>query len=103
MSDHTTPQVRVTPFGAPATAALAEAIEAAKGDDPLAPVTVIVASNVVGLSSRRILGARGGLANVDFVTPFRLAQLVGAGVVGGTPLTNAVLAAAVRAVLRDDP
>ncbi|HVF33340.1 MAG TPA: PD-(D/E)XK nuclease family protein, partial [Acidimicrobiales bacterium] len=44
------------------------------------------------------------LANVSFVTPFRLAELFGAAQMGDRrPLTNPVLAAAVRAVLASAP
>ncbi len=99
--------VRPVAYGRPATVALAEAIAAAKQRHPLDPVTVVVASNLAGLSVRRLIGGGtvgdGGLANVSFVTPFRLAELVGGDAVGGYPLTNAVLAAAARSVLRDDP
>ena len=54
-----------------------------KAGDPLAPVTVIVPSNFAGLSLRRMLAGadaddgRVGIANVDFVTPYRLAELLG--------------------------
>ncbi|MDP6492841.1 MAG: hypothetical protein QGI28_05340, partial [Acidimicrobiales bacterium] len=53
-----------TAYGAPATVALADAIAAAKGDDLLAPVTVVVPSNLVGVSARRTLaaGSPAGLA-----------------------------------------
>ena len=48
----------------------------------LAPVTVVVPSNFAGLTARRLLGAGvvgiGGIANVSFVTPFRLAELLAA-------------------------
>jgi len=101
------PTVQVVGFGRPATAALAEAIEAAKASHPLDPVTVLVASNLAGLSVRRLVGGGTvggrGFANVSFVTPFRLAELLGAESVAGLPLTNAVLAAAAREVLRDEP
>ncbi len=103
-----TPAVRAVPFGRPATEALATAISAAQEGHPLDPVSVVVPSNLAGLSARRTIasGLLGGtgLANVSFVTPFRLAELLGAGQVGGRrPLTNPVLAAAVRATLRDEP
>jgi RecB family exonuclease len=107
--------VEVVGFGRPATAALARRIAAAKGAagaHPLDPVTVIVPSNTAGLSARRLLATGdpvGGLApvnlaNVDFVTPFRLAELLGSPHMGDRrPLTNPVLAAAVRAVLASTP
>ena len=72
-------------YGRPATAALAQSIADAQASGPLEPVTVIVSSNFVGLSVRRLLGggvlandaaAHRGLANVSFVTPFRLVELI---------------------------
>jgi ATP-dependent helicase/nuclease subunit B len=94
--------------GRPATEALVRALERAKGSSPLAPVTVVVGSNFVGLSLRRLLG-RGelggrGLVNVSFLTPFQLVELL-APVPRDQrrPLTNPVLGAAVRRVLADDP
>ncbi|MEZ5217302.1 MAG: hypothetical protein R2715_12165 [Ilumatobacteraceae bacterium] len=107
--DVTAPDVTVdvTPYGRPASEALARAVAAAKGDDALAPVTVIVSSNFAGLAARRLLGSRdlgGGVANVQFVTPFRLAQLLAGGRgADAKPLTNPVLGAAVRLALADDP
>ena len=75
------PTVEVVGYGRPATAALAETIDAAKTSHPLDPVTVIVASNLSGLSARRLVGGGNvggtGFANVSFVTPFRLAELLG--------------------------
>lgn len=103
----------VVSYGRGATAALAARIRAAKAaGHPLDPVTVLVPSNTAGLSARRLLAvgdqARGleptNLANVSFVTPFRLAELVAAGSLSDRrPLTNPVLAAAVRSALRDAP
>lgn len=101
-------------FGRPASSALRRAIDRAKGDRSLAPVTVIVPSNFAGLAARRLLGAggrsdvareeigSGGLVNVSFMTPFRLAELVGGNDLDDRlPLTNPVLGAAVRAALAD--
>jgi hypothetical protein len=71
----------VVAHGRPAGEALARAVAAAKAGRALAPVTVIVASNFAGLTARRLLGAGlvgGGIANVTFVTPFRLAELLAA-------------------------
>nr|MDQ3352629.1 hypothetical protein [Actinomycetota bacterium] len=66
-------------YGRPATDALANAITEVKSKGgPLAPVTVIVPSNIAGLYARRLLGGRSGLANVGFVTPFRFAELLSA-------------------------
>ena len=48
-----------------------------KGGDPLAPVTVVVSSNHVGLATRRSL-ARTGYANVRFGVMGRLVEPLGA-------------------------
>lgn len=100
--------VDVVPYGRPATEALARRIAEAKRHHPLDPVTVVVASNTAGLSARRLLGGGAlggsGLANVAFVTPLGLAELVGSSLIGARrPLTNPVLAAAVRMALAADP
>ena len=95
-------------YGRDASGALAAEIARAKVSGPLAPVTVLVPSNFAGLTARRVLGAGlvgpGGVANVSFVTPFRLAGLLAADQVLDTrPLTKPVLGAAVRRALADDP
>lgn len=106
--------VRVVEYGRAATRALAEGIATAKGSDPLAPVTVVVPANSTGLSVRRVLasgdvavpGGPRGLVNVGFVTPYRLAELLGRRRVaeaGLAPLTTPILAAAIREELRVDP
>ncbi|MCP3913696.1 MAG: hypothetical protein GY713_22455 [Actinomycetia bacterium] len=91
--------------GRPASEALAAAIATAKAAGALRPVTVVVPSNFAGLSARRWLGTRGrGIANVHFLTPFRLAELLAADRLGDSrPLTNPVLGAAVRQSLAADP
>ncbi len=106
----------IVPYGRPATNALRAVIAQAKTDNPLLPVTVVVASNFVGLSARRLLGSSvalddgsepsgvRGIANVSFVTPFQLAEVVGADLLLDTrPITNPVLGAAVRRVLAEQP
>ncbi len=98
-------------YGREASEALASTIAQVKQAGPLAPITVVVSSNFVGLSARRLLGSahlqtgqRAGIANVSFVTPFQLAELVAADLLLETkPITNPVLGAAVRRVLADDP
>ena len=105
--------VDVVGYGRPATSALARHISDAKSTGhPLDPITVVVPSNTAGLAARRLLtigdtstGLRPvNLANVSFVTPFRLAELLGSAHVGDRrPLTNPVLAAAVRATLSARP
>ena len=99
------------PYGRPATEALVSVITDAQRDDPLAPVTVIVPSNFVGLSVRRLIGSdtlrvgeRRGVANISFVTPFQLAEHVAADLLlDSRPINNPVLGAAVRRALAEDP
>ena len=104
-----------TSYGEAAAKALRDAVAEAKAGEPLAPVTVVVPSNQVGVASRRLLssGALGpvagtgvGLAAVTFVTTYRLAELLGAPVLAGQgkrPVSTPVLAAAMRAELAADP
>jgi len=95
--------LRLVSFGPPATGALQEAISAAKGSDPLQPVTVAVPSNYAGLSLRRRLGAsQGGPVNVGFIVFSRVAELLGSPALasaGKRPLTSPVRAEAVRGAL----
>ena len=74
-----------------------------KAGDPLAPVTVVVASNHIGLATRRSL-ARTGYANVRFGVLGRLVEPLGApalAAAGWSPLTApAEEAAVVQAVRR---
>ena len=65
-----------TAYGAPAHAALRDAVADSKQGDPLAPVSVVVPSHYVGLAARRSLGRAGGVAAVTFLTPYRLAELL---------------------------
>lgn len=102
-------------YGSAASRALRDAVARAKGGDPLAPTTVIVPSNHVGVSARRLLasGAMGpvtgtgrGVAAVDFVTPYRLAELLGSAALAGSgrrPVSTPVLAAAFRHALAEAP
>ncbi len=95
-------------YGRPASLALARAVAEAKGGAALAPVTVVVPSNFTGLSARRLLGSAelgvAGIANVSFLTPFRLAELLAADQLLSTrPLTRPVLGAAVRRALAASP
>jgi ATP-dependent helicase/nuclease subunit B len=108
-------RVEWTRYGREASRALRAAIAAAKGDEPLAPVTVVVPSNHVGVAARRGLasGAFGpacgrgvGVAAVTFVTPYRLAELLGASRLAATgrrPVSTPVIAAAMRAALAAKP
>jgi ATP-dependent helicase/nuclease subunit B len=107
--------VITTPYGPPALEALARVVAAAKSGEPLAPVTVVVPSNHVGVTARRNLAtgrfgpitARGtGIIGVTFLTVYRLAELLGAprlAATGRRPVSTPVLAAALRRTLRDDP
>lgn len=102
-------------YGAEANAALRAAIAAAKAREALTPVTVVVPSNQVGVAARRHLGGRSlgptsgrgpGLIGVSFLTPYRLAELLGAAPLAGggrRPVSTPVLAAAVRRVLATEP
>jgi ATP-dependent helicase/nuclease subunit B len=102
-------------YGREAAEALRARVAAAKADEPLAPVTVVVPSNHVGVATRRLLasGALGpicsrglGLAAVSFVTSYRLAELLGAPTLAGAgrrPVSTPVIAAALRAALLQDP
>jgi hypothetical protein len=108
-------EVVTTPYGRPALTALRDAVAAAKGGDPLAPVTVVVPSNHVGVTARRLLagGALGGVAvggsgvaAVTFLTAYRLAELLGSprlAATGRRPVSTPVIAAALRRALADDP
>ena len=107
-------RVEWTGYG-PAAERLRAEINAAKGDDPLFPVTVVVPSNHIGVATRRLLASgrlgpvcdRGvGMAAVSFLTVYRLAELLGAARLAGTgrrPVSTAVIAAALRGVLHHDP
>jgi ATP-dependent helicase/nuclease subunit B len=109
------PDVVATAYGRPALQALRRAVAAAKQGDPLAPVTVIVPANHVGVTARRALasGSLGpvshggaGVAAVTFLTVYRLAELLGAPRLAAQrrrPVSTPVLAAALRRVLRRDP
>ena len=104
-----------TGYGREAAEALRAVIARTKADEPLAPVTVVVPSNHVGVAARRLLasGALGptcnrgtGLVAVSFMTPYRLAELVGAPALAATgrrPVSTPVVAAALRASLADQP
>jgi ATP-dependent helicase/nuclease subunit B len=103
-----------TAYGRPALRALGAAVAAAKGADVLAPVTVVVPSNHVGVAARRLLasgsvltsGAGRGVVGVTFLTPYRLAELLGANrlaAAGRRPVSTPVVAAALRQALAAEP
>jgi ATP-dependent helicase/nuclease subunit B len=91
-----------TPYGPPALRALREAVDRLQQGDPLAPVTVLVHSNAVGVATRRWLAANGGIAAAQFVTAFRFAELLGGQALaesGKRPVSTPVVDVAVRQVL----
>ncbi|HWH33793.1 MAG TPA: PD-(D/E)XK nuclease family protein [Acidimicrobiales bacterium] len=96
-----------TAYGRAAATLLAGQVAALKGGDPLAPVTVVVASNYAAVAARRALAERpGGIANVSLLTLHRLAERLGApslAAAGRRPVPVPVIGAAVRSVLHDDP
>lgn len=98
--------LRTTELGGPAHERLAATIGELKAGRALAPVAVLVPSNYVGIAARRAVGRQGGIAAVNFLTPYRLAELLGASAVAATgrrPVSTPVIAGAVRAVLADEP
>ena len=108
-------RIRWVRYGRPAAQGLHDTVSAAKGNDPLAIVTVVVPSNHVGVAARRLLGSdalgslctRGtGLAAVSFLTVYRLAELLGAEPLaarGRRPVSTPILAAALRQALKRAP
>jgi ATP-dependent helicase/nuclease subunit B len=90
--------------GPPALEALRAAIDRAKAGSLLRQVTAIVPSNSVGVAARRWLAANGGVIAVQFVTTYRLAELLGApGLVaaGRRPVNTPVVDVAVRRALAE--
>ena len=108
-------EVVSTPYGRPALAALRDAVTAAKAGEALAPVTVVVPSNLVGVTARRLLaggalgpvaGGASGVAAVGFLTTYRLAELLGSAALaaaGRRPVSTPVVAAALRRALASNP
>ncbi|MGH9301208.1 MAG: hypothetical protein ACRD0E_04930, partial [Acidimicrobiales bacterium] len=102
-------------YGRGAVESLRSTIKTAKGGDPLRPVTVVVPSNHVGVATRRLLGSgtlgpiahRGiGLVAVNFLTPYRVADLLGSARLAGQgrrPVSAPVIGAALRAALGQAP
>lgn len=100
--------VASTRYGRPALEELSRLVEAAKRSDPLAPVTVLVPSQVASVVVRRHL-ARGvagssGIAGLFLSTVNRFAERVAAPLLAPRrPATRAIVAAAWRNVLADNP
>jgi ATP-dependent helicase/nuclease subunit B len=86
--------------------ALARAIGTAQSDDRLAPVTVVVPTNVAGVMARRALGRGRGILGVDMVTLNRLAELLaGPGLAHANrqPTSIPLLDLTVRKILDESP
>lgn len=86
--------------------ALADAVHGAKRGDPLAPVTVVVPTNAVGVTARRWLGGHGGIAAIELVTPYRLAERVAGAELasaGRSPVSIPLIDITIRSVLDTDP
>ncbi|MDE0116527.1 MAG: PD-(D/E)XK nuclease family protein [bacterium] len=101
-------EVICTPYGPPAIERLGEQIAAFKQGDPLAPVTVVVPTNIAGLAARRALGTKGrGITAVNFLKLFDLAErLAGrkmAVELARKPLSDLEIGVAIRQVLDTDP
>ncbi|MFT3853332.1 MAG: PD-(D/E)XK nuclease family protein [Ilumatobacteraceae bacterium] len=97
---------QVVEHGPPALAALRAATCDLQGGDPLAAVTVVVPSNSAGVAARRWLAANGGIAAAQFVTVYRLAELLGAPALVGAgrrPVSTPVVDVAVRHALARAP
>src|SRR4051794_9099462 len=102
------PDVHWVAYGAVAYAELRRVVGVSKAADPMAPVTLIVPSNLCGTIARRTLAATmgGGVAGLAVLTLDRLAELVAAPRLtagGRRPTTAPVLTAAWRRELTADP
>ena len=67
---------------------------------------MIVPTNTAGVMARRALGRLGGVAAVDMLTLYRLAELIGSPALvadGRSPVSTAVVDLAIRRVLADAP
>lgn len=90
-------------FGRPALDRLTALVAELQAGDPLAPVTVVVPTNPVGVVARRAVGRAGGVAGVDFATAGALAFRLAGGEIGRRGLrrlTDQALTAAVRQSLQ---
>jgi ATP-dependent helicase/nuclease subunit B len=101
------PELINSGYGRVALAELHRLVLAAKKADPLAPVTVLVPTNGVGVAARRWLAAQPpGIGNVTFTTVHRLAESLGAATLaaaGRRPVSPPVVLAALRHELARDP
>jgi len=96
-------EVLATPYGPAATELLGERIAALKGGDPLAPVSVVVPTNVAAIGVRRALGRRvGSIVAVEFLKLLDVAERLAGPLriaVGRRPVTAPVIGTAIRRVL----
>jgi ATP-dependent helicase/nuclease subunit B len=99
-----------TGYGRPAYGALRSAVADRKRADPLAPVTILVPSDLAGVFVRRALargfGRHPGVAGLTVSTVDRLAERIAAPALAGSgrrPVTEPVLAAAWRRALAGAP
>ena len=97
-----------TGYGAAAYEALRGVVGEVKGRDALAPVSVLVPTNLCGVIARRVLargvGGRAGVAGLSVLTVDRLAELIAAAALTGAgrrPATSPVVAAAWRRALAE--
>lgn len=104
-------KVSVTAYGAQALETLRAVVAEVKRHDPMAPVTVLVPSNIAGIVARRHL-ARGltpdgnGVAGIWFTTLPRLAEQLATPTLtaqGRRPATRAITTAAIRVCLDAEP
>ncbi|MEZ5170990.1 MAG: PD-(D/E)XK nuclease family protein [Acidimicrobiia bacterium] len=103
-----------TSYGRPASATLHEVVADAKADDPLAPVSIVVPTNYVGVATRRMLAegregdvttAGSGIVGISLLTLYRVAEMLGAPRLAAAhrrPVSTPVIAAAIRTVLTSD-
>jgi ATP-dependent helicase/nuclease subunit B len=98
-------RVVTTAYGAAALDRLREAVGAAKRDDPMAPVTLLLPNNLAGITARRFLaGLPAGIAGLYLATLPRLAeQLAAAQLAPRRPATRPIVAASWRAALAKAP
>lgn len=104
------PAVVWTRYGRAAYDELRAVVAEAKASDPLAPVTLLVPTDLCGVAARRELARGGvghatGVAALNVLTVARLAELLAAPrlvATGRRPLTGPVLAASWRSVLATD-
>ena len=96
-------------YGIPAAQALRDAVAAGKHGDPLAPVSVVVPTNYVGVAARRMLGSgalgpvtdRGvGVAGVTFLTVYRVGDIVEAAMEGGGTMARVMMIRVMRRHVR---